>query len=475
MTKSSGVGIVEIIVAVGIFIVIAVGAVTAVLQTFSVNRLGDNETDATLYAQEGIEAARSIKNQTWASLTNGNHGATSGGGVWSFSGTSDTKGAYTRQITVADVYRDIPTNNIEISGCANVLDLNAKKVTSAVSWSFTPTRPNSVSFETYYTNWKKTAVGNWASPSQESGVDLTGNDNGMKIQVQGHYAYLVRSTGSPNFAVFDISTTTPTLSSSLTLSGTPTNIYVWGRYAYITNEADGTELQIVDACTPSSPSSVGTFDAAGASNATGVFALGNYAYLVRLSSADNEFVVIDVSTPSSPSLTGSLDLGDDANEVTVIGSNAFIASSSNTQELQVVSVSTPSTPSLIGSLDLAGGGNALTIAGFSSSIILGRQGGELETVSVSTPSAPTSSGTYASGGAVNDVSLGNANNYVFSATNNPVAEFQVVDISTFSTPALFGSVDYTNNINGVAYSSFNDRAYAATEANAQELSGFKPL
>lgn len=468
-------GIVEVIVAVGIFIIIAVGAVTAVLQTFSVNRLGDNETDATLFAQEGIEAARSVKNQSWTSLTNGNHGGTSGGGVWAFSGTSDTKGSYTRQITVADVYRDIPTNNPQLSGCVNVLDLNAKKVTSTVTWNFTPTRANSVSFETYYTNWKKTAVGNWASPSQEASVDLTGNDNGTKIQVQGHYAYLIRNTGSPNFAVFDISTTTPTLSSSLTLSGNPTNLYVWGRYAYIANEDDTTELQIVDVCTPSSPSSVGSFNATGTANATGVFVLGNYAYLVRLSSADNGFIVVDVTTPSSLSLTGSLDLGADANEVAVIGTNAFVASSSNTQELQVVSVSTPSTPSLIGSLDLAGGGNALTIAGFSSSIVIGRQGGELETISVSTPSAPTSSGSYAAGGTVNDVSLGNANRYVFLATSNAASEFQVVNISTFSTPALFGSVDYTNNLNGVAYSSFNDRAYAATEANAQELASFKPL
>ena len=99
----------------------------------------------------------------------------------------------------------------------------------------------------------------------------------------------------------------------------------------------------------------------------------------------------------------------------------------------------------------------------------------MDTISVSTPSAPTLSGTYLAGANINDIALGNANNYVFLGTNNASSEFQIVTIGTFSTPALFGSFDYTNNINGVAYSAFNDRAYGATEANAQELAGFKPL
>lgn len=472
--NSTGFGIIEIIVAMGIFIIIAVTAVSTISQGFSTVRLGDNETDATIYAQEGIEAVRSIKNQAWSNLTNGNHGASSGGGFWAFSGTSDTKGSYTRQITVADTYRDT-SNNIQLSGCANQLDLNTKKVTSAVNWNFTAVRANSVSLESYFSYWKKTAFGNWATITKESGVDLAGSANTSKIQVYGHYAYIIRATGTPNFAVFDISTTTPSLSGSLTLSGTPTNIYILGRYAFISNQDDSTELQIIDVCTPASPSSVGTFNAAGTADANGVFTLGNYAYLVRGTSIDDEFLIIDVTTPSSPTLTGSLDLGDDGHEVVVLGTNAYVSSSSNTQELQVVSLSTPASPSLIGSLNLAGGSDALTITGFDSAILIGRQGGEFDTINVSTPSTPSLSGTYLAGNTVNDISLGNANLYAFLGTNNILSEFQVVDISTLSTPTLLGSFDYTNNINGVAYSSFNDRLYAGTEANSEELADFKPI
>jgi prepilin-type N-terminal cleavage/methylation domain-containing protein len=468
-----GFSVVEILIAMAIFLIVATAVVPAIAQTFTISRLGDNETDATLYAQEGIEAARSIKNQSWANLVDGNHGLATNSGVWAFSGTSNTKGIYTRQISISDVYRDT-SNNVQLSGCANMLDLNTKHATSSATWNSSPTRSNTVALETYFTNWKKTVHGNWALPVQESSYDLAGTNDATKIWTQGHYVYEVRNTGSPNFAIFDITTSTPTLAGSLTLAGNPTDIFALGRYIYVSNQSDTAELQIIDACNTTSPSVVGTFNAAGNGNANGVYVVGNYAYLVRMNSPSDEFVVVNVSNPASPALAGGLRLNTLDNEVYVSGNYAYVASSADTQELQVINISNPASPSLAASLNLATNNDALTISGYNSFVIVGRQNGEVDTIDVTTPTSPSVLGTYNAGANVNDISLGNGGLYAFLATNNNASDLQILDITTLSSPTLLGSFNLSNNINGVAYSSYNDRVYAATKVDTEELVSFKP-
>lgn len=463
-----GQSIIEIIVAVGIILIIAVTAISTIVQSFTIVRLGDNETDATLWDQEGIEAVRSIKNQAWTNLTNGNHGVATGSGVWAFSGISNVKGIYTRQIAVSDIYRDT-SGNMQTSGCANMLDRNAKRVVATNNWNSSPTRANSVSLETYYTNWKKRVVGNWAVPTQESSVNISGNQDPQKVQVQGHYAYLIRGGGTPNFVIFDISAVAPTIVGSLTLSSAPQNIYILGRYAFVASNDNAQEFQIIDVCTPSSPSQVGSMNLTGNADANGVFAAGNYAYIVRSSSADDEFNIINVSTPSAPALTGSLNLGAIGHEVSVVGNYAFLATGDNSQEFKVIDISTPSAPTLIGGLNLSGNSDALTVASFDSEVAVGRTGGEFDMISVSTPSTPTLQGTYSAGATINDISLGNANQYAFLATQSNPSEVQIVNITTPISPTLLGSFNYGSNTYGVAYSSYDDKAYVTTASNTAEL------
>ena len=59
-TSQPAFGLIETIVALGIFLIIAVTGVTTVLHSYSINRLSQEETQAKLYAQEGIEAVKSI-------------------------------------------------------------------------------------------------------------------------------------------------------------------------------------------------------------------------------------------------------------------------------------------------------------------------------------------------------------------------------------------------------------------------------
>jgi len=164
-SKQSGQSVIEVIVALGIFLIIAVSSAIAVIGSLSTTRLAKEESKAANLASEGMEATESIRNQEWLNLTNGSHGLSYSGGTWVFSGTSDTdaSGRFTRVITIEDVYRD---SGGEIVTSGGSLDDDTKKVTSAITWNFTPTRTNVVDMTAYITNW------------QMSRVDLSGTGPG---------------------------------------------------------------------------------------------------------------------------------------------------------------------------------------------------------------------------------------------------------------------------------------------------------
>jgi len=148
----SGFGLVETIVAVGLFMIIAGGGASVILQSLTLNRLSENQTDATLYAQEGLEATRSLQRQGWSNMSLGTYGLSSSSGGWAWTGTNNTKGVFTRQIALTSVQRN-GSGTIVTSG--GTVDPDTIKATSTVTWNFTPTRSNSVSLSQYFTNWTK--------------------------------------------------------------------------------------------------------------------------------------------------------------------------------------------------------------------------------------------------------------------------------------------------------------------------------
>jgi type II secretory pathway pseudopilin PulG len=133
--KSSGQSVIEIIVAVAIFTIIAASAVVTILGSFSTSRLAKEESIAMNLAVEGIEASQSIRNQDWEGLIDGDHGI-SKNGSWLFSGTEDVVGKYTRFVNVTEI------------------DNDTKEATSNVTWDFSSSRRNSVELTTRLTSWQ---------------------------------------------------------------------------------------------------------------------------------------------------------------------------------------------------------------------------------------------------------------------------------------------------------------------------------
>lgn len=153
--RQAGFSVIEVILAAALFMILATGSITVILQGTDSNRLGEEQAVANQFAAEGIEAVRSIKNQSFANLVNSaGTGVIRFGGVWGFNliPNNDPTGKYTRVLTVSDVQRD-GIGNIVASG--GTLDSLTKKITSTVSWNFTPTRANSVQLTSYLSDWRR--------------------------------------------------------------------------------------------------------------------------------------------------------------------------------------------------------------------------------------------------------------------------------------------------------------------------------
>lgn len=156
-----GFGLIELLVAVGLWSIIAVGGVTMGLGSLRLNRLGSEATGASFLAAEGVDAVRSIKKQGWGSpfiLTNctAGCGVATSSGTWAFSGTSNVMDKYTRKVFITQSQRDGSGNIVDSGGTA---DPDTYKVVSQVSWSRgVPPVTNTFSVVDYLTNFTKSIM-----------------------------------------------------------------------------------------------------------------------------------------------------------------------------------------------------------------------------------------------------------------------------------------------------------------------------
>ncbi|MFA5051935.1 MAG: prepilin-type N-terminal cleavage/methylation domain-containing protein [Patescibacteria group bacterium] len=169
--NQSGQSLLELMIAMGIFIVVIASTMFLTLDAQMANQSGGQRTRAAALAQEGIEASKSLAARGWKYLTVGTHGVSAATNVWQYNGTVDSMGIFSRTVTVAGVNRDV-SGTIVTSG--GTLDPDTKFVTSRVAWSPQPNRPSEVVVNSYFTNWKSRR---WAQTLQSE------FDAGTKNQV----------------------------------------------------------------------------------------------------------------------------------------------------------------------------------------------------------------------------------------------------------------------------------------------------
>lgn len=474
-----GFSLLEVLLAVSVFAILVTGLAGGLIFGQEATATAGLRARAIMLAEEGLEAARNIRDASYANLTSGTHGILISSNQWGFSGTSDvTDSFFTRQIVVSSV------------------DINRKTLTSTVTWQQSPSRTGTVVLTTQMTNWPGTKKG--LAPILFGTLDLTvansGNANTDTISIasSGDYVYLGRSTNPSNeFFTINVSNPAlPTVSGQLSLGGDPNDIAVSGNYVYIASSDNSSELTVVDISNPAAPAIAANFDLtaenSGNANNDGlavVMGKTNYVYLTRSTSSGKEFYVFDISTPTTPSLVGSADLNGDLNEVVQSGNYAYGVSSDNTQEFQVINVTTVSSPTLAASLDLNEGDTAadgMSIAIGTNMVYLGRAGStgspEFYIISVATPTSPSITSSLDVGTHIlKSMDFSATNNLVFFANKEPTSDdYDSIDVNIPVTPTLLTSLNLNGEPNKLVYESGSDKVYVASGSDIEELQVIAP-
>lgn len=149
-----GQSLLEAIIAMAIFVLVAVSIATLVLGSFTALQNAGAQTQATAIAQEGIEAVRSIKDGAWNELKYNQSKIAINSNQWILSGEGTTEqiGNYLRTISFSDVCRDAGNNIVDCPGVYT--DIYSKKVSVSVSWPIRGGTNVSVQQIAYLTNWQ---------------------------------------------------------------------------------------------------------------------------------------------------------------------------------------------------------------------------------------------------------------------------------------------------------------------------------
>lgn len=145
----SGFSLIELIIAVGVFVMLVAG-VTFLVTTPSNSNSNSREADR--FAREGLEAIEVIKERSWTQIDDNDDGTNKkvyrdANGDWVVASGTETRGAFTRTIAITTVQRN-SSGVIVISGGTD--DPSTKKVVVTVS----ATGVANYVLETYVINWE---------------------------------------------------------------------------------------------------------------------------------------------------------------------------------------------------------------------------------------------------------------------------------------------------------------------------------
>ncbi len=449
--KQPGFSLMEVLLAIALLSIIVTSVTGAIIYGRESTALSGKRARATLIAEEGLEAVRSIRDEDFSNLTNGTHGIAITNNTWTLSGTSDITDIFNREVTISEI------------------NSTTKEITSKVTWQQNLQRTGEIILKTYLTHWMlPTIIDGWGNSFVESNIDISGSlAFGMRIQVDGDYAYLSKYLlGLPDFFIVDITdTNNPFISGSLDVPTNPEDIDISGNRAYVISNDQVQELAVIDISDKANPTLLATYNAPGIDGSKRITINNNRAYILQ---DDNNFLVVNI-TNNTPSLLGSLDLGHEGKDVIVIGDYAYTSSEMDSQELRVIDISDTNNLTIVGSYDLNGSENGNAITGFDETIIIGRTNGEVSTIDISDPTDPVLLDTINTDGDVRDMILGNNDEYVFLGTDNSNAEFQILDISNPSKIFIVEELDTGDTLNGIAYSSTKNRAFGVGPNGNEEF------
>lgn len=141
MSRQSGQSLIEVLVALAIFVLVISVLFALLGNSFLSSRQAQETSQALFLAEEGLEASRSLRDNNWDDLSSGSHGLVIADNHWIFQGTEEDLSSQLnqgkRQIMISD------------------LEPERKLVSSRVWWQISPARNNEVILATVLSHWQK--------------------------------------------------------------------------------------------------------------------------------------------------------------------------------------------------------------------------------------------------------------------------------------------------------------------------------
>ncbi len=472
-----GFSIIEVLLAITIFAIFSAGIFYLSLDTIQRNIKVNLNTEAILYAQEGLEAVRNIRDKNYLLLTNGDKGLFLNAGSWEFViAPEDIDGFYSRTITIDDVYRD-ENGNIDEEGL--YLDSDTKKITSEVSWLQKGIIPKSISLTSYLSNWTgydwmETTCADFdagayegteteiaeSPPEDNCDIILTavemgseyfyfGNfgHHGNDIIVEGNYIYLATEYSSKGLIILDISDfENITTASEVDIGNKGNRLTKAGNYVYMGTEDNDLGLAVVNASDPNNAFFYFSWSLGEEGNQPTIS--GNYLYMA-VDEDDSGLQVFDVSAGQLPTplLTDSYNFDNEAHITKINGNYAYVGLDDDSLGLRIMDISDPYDINEIASLNVGEEVNAITITGTIAFIGTEDSNDSLQVINISDPENPTIVTSLDVGGEIEDLVI--SGDYLYAAVDEQNAGLAAINISNPFSPYLVYNLDIEGKGSGI--------------------------
>lgn len=388
--KFAGFSIIEIIIVIAVFALIASSIVIFSLDSLRISSANENRIVALNLIQNQVSAILQNKNDLWATILDNTedgikHIEVSGNNLVIADGEATTSGINT-SFTIFNVMRDINGEIVEADG---IYDINTRRIDLTASWQDALGNDYSLAESFYVSNWNTptwtqtteaefsegvvndtiiTATGggaveldlesvirgDWCIPEiTRTSFNLTGLALATSIWALPNEAYLGTSYGwdGPSFNHIHINSGNPPTINEVGVYDTEAKTNdIWSdlNYAYLATNEDAKEVIIINTDMPPY-NEVGYFDAPTAIDSRGVFVKDNIGYLLQ----GDKLLTFDLTqkTGSRP-LIGQVTLDKNGNDIYVRGNYAYIAVQGGSVEMQIVNVTDPANMAVTGNANV---------------------------------------------------------------------------------------------------------------------------
>jgi len=513
MKRFKGFSLIELLVAVALFALLAIGVTFAAIDSVRNVRTLEDRSVAEGYLNETVSAMLSLKNQSWAVISANADGTEKGlvfqDNRYQIVNGAQTNGVYTVSFEITSVERD--PDGIIVPGSGTV-DIHTKLLTATVRWEDALGSPRVLTTQMFINDWnterwRQTTVADFTAGTHD--LTHTVNNAGGEVELQ-HVIFADWCKPSLSMSSYDLPgqgiVQSIVAGDGEVYSGTgqnasgisyieinvdeadPPNVFVEGQldgyktndifgepgFAYLATDTNAEEVVILD--TSVLPyHKEGYFNAPGVTDASSVVVSNNVGYVATGST----LYAFDLSskTGNRAIIGAGLTLSGIARSLKVRDNYLFAVTSSTTTQVQLIDITTPATKSIVGTIGVNGGAGVDVSLSEDFTRAYVATGADAAKAEVFVVDITTKTGAKATLSSYDTSGMGPRSVTVVAAPRVIVAgsggeEYQVIDIENELAPARCGGMDVPAGVNdvdtflnglGTAYS------YIATGDSANEF------